>query len=582
MLNNKWLIFFNDIKFKFKPIVNIHTGETSGVEVLNFYSKNNLSDIDNLFNEAYKDGILFQLELRLLREKLKIFKKLKGSKNFRFLLTFDGRVFNLKDFHIKDILNILNSFDINLSNIYLNIPNLNCQHLNIYSFILFFKHYGIKVGIDNFGNGNSDLKLLYDIEPDFIRVDEFFITQIDKDFKKKLILSNLINLSHTLGIKVIAKNIQTKREFFLVKDLNFDFIEGKLITDELEEIAKVKNSYKVVKDLNSKNLRKKENLSDKKLIKSEIEKIEPITIEAQTIEIFHSFKKNSDRTFLPIIDLSYEPIGVIREKDLKEYVYSFYGKDLLLNKSIGKSLMDFTSKCSIVDINTDIEEILEIFSHDYSSEGIIITKESKYLGFLSAKSLIKILNEKNLNIARNQNPLTKLSGNNLINEYIEEVFENRKDTLLIYFDFDNFKPYNDKYGFRQGDRMILLFSELMQKEFTKYNSFLGHIGGDDFFMGLREIEFNDGVKVIKNLIDKFSANAKDFYSEEDRKKGFVVLKDREGNMKKFPLLGASAVIIYIREDSMICSLEEISDIIAKHKKASKNSPTKLAITSVRR
>ncbi len=574
MLNNKWLIFFNDIKFKFKPIVNIHTGATSGIEILNIYSKS------NLFDEAFNDGILFQLELRILREKLKIFKNLKDYKNINFFLSFDVRIFSLNDFNVKDIFKIINSFDMNLSNIYFNFPNLNCKNSDIYNFIFLFKHYGIKIGIDNFGNGVSDLKLLYDLEADFIRIDEFFINQIDKDFKKKLIVSNLINLAHILGVKVLAKNIQTKKEFLLIKDLNFDFIEGNLITKEVDNILELKENYEIIRELNVNNLRKKENLTDKKLIKNEIEKILPISIESPIVEVFNSFKKNSDRTFLPVIDLNYEPIGVIREKDLKEYVYSFYGKDLLLNKSIGKSLMDFTSKCSILDINTDIEEILEIFCNDYSSEGIIITKNTKYLGFLSAKALVKILNEKNLNIARNQNPLTKLAGNNLITEFIEKVFKNRENTILVYFDFDNFKPYNDKYGFRQGDRMILLFSELMQKEFAKYRSFLGHIGGDDFFIGIKGVKFEDGLSAIINLIEKFTSSARDFYSPEDRENNFVILKDREGNIKKFPLLSASAVVVYIRESSLKCSIEEVSEIIAKLKKPSKNSPTKLALASI--
>ena len=551
------------LKFKFKPIVNIYTGETYGIEVLN----------------NYKDTIFNKVTLQLVKKKLKLFKNLK---NLKFFLTLDYRFLQSKNFNMQDILKILNSFDINLNNIYLNIPNINCQNIDIYNYILMFKRYGIKVGIDNFGNGASDLKFLYEVEPDFIRIDEFFISQIDKDFKKKLILSNLINILHTLGVKVIAQNIQTKQEFFLIKDLNVDLIEGSLISPELNSISKVKDSYIVIKNLNRKDLRKKDKLSDKKLIKDKIKKITPLSIESPIVEIFNSFKKYRDRTFLPIIDISYEPIGMIRERDLKEYVYSYYGKDLLLNKSIGKSLIDFTSKCSIVDINTGLGEILEIFSNDYSSEGIIITKESKYLGFLSAKSLITILNEKNLNIARNQNPLTKLAGNNSIHDYIEDVFENREDVFLIYFDFDNFKPYNDKYAFRQGDRMILLFSELMQKELNKYKSFLGHIGGDDFFVGLRGVDYEEGLNIIKDILKKFQNSARNFYSDEDKKNNFVILKDREGNIKTFPLLTASAVIVYIKEDSLKCSIEEISDVIAKHKKISKYSPTKFAITSIRK
>ena len=72
----------------------------------------------------------------------------------------------------------------------------------------------------------------------------------------------------------------------------------------------------------------------------------------------------------------------------------------------------------MAEIHTPIEKILEIYSLNENIEGIIITNNQKYLGFLSAQSLLKVLNDKNLAIARDLNPLTKLPGNTLIHEYV--------------------------------------------------------------------------------------------------------------------------------------------------------------------
>jgi len=67
--------------------------------------------------------------------------------------------------------------------------------------------------------------------------------------------------------------------------------------------------------------------------------------------------------------------------------------------------------------------------------------------------------------------------------FISKDIENA--CVLVYFDFDNFKPYNDRYGFRQGDRTILLFSDILKKTSGANKFFAGHIGGDDFFAGFR-------------------------------------------------------------------------------------------------
>lgn len=82
----------------------------------------------------------------------------------------------------------------------------------------------------------------------------------------------------------------------------------------------------------------------------------------------------------------------------------------------------------------------------------------------------------------NQNPLTKLPGNNSIYQYISGLLEETElGHYLVYFDMNNFKAFNDKYGFRQGDRALLKFSEILGRFSGEF--FIAHIGGDDFLRG---------------------------------------------------------------------------------------------------
>jgi len=585
MLDNKWLLIVSRIKFKFKPIVNIYTGSTLIIEIKREYQNSDFKLLKKLIESSENQPLLFEIELRIFKNALEEFRKIcfyeEFYKNIKILFNFENNIFQCNVFNPEKIFNIINSLNLN-SHLYVMISTNSYLDSNLQNnCLMLIKKYGIKIGIDNFGSGFADIKAMYRLEPDFIRIDNFFINQIEQNHKKKLIIANLINTIHTLGIKVIADNISSKKEFYICKDLCFDLAGGELISGFINSIKDISEKYEIVNNLILKDKRKKDELIDKKLIKSETTNIEPISIESHIIEIFNSFRRNRDRTFLPVVDKNYDAIGLIREKDLKDYVYSLYGKELLLNRSIGKSLKDFTSKCSIVDVNTGIEEILEIFSNDYSSEGIIITKESKYLGFLTAKSLIKILNEKNLNIARNQNPLSKLPGNNIISNYLNEILKNNEVATVVYFDFDNFKPYNDIYGFRQGDRMILLFSELLQKNLLSYNSFIGHIGGDDFFAGLKGLSFEKAVEIIKSVALKFKRNAENFYNDKDKKNRYITSKDREGNVKIFDLITVSSVIVHIDTKESF-SIENISHIIANFKKEAKKSPDKVATIELKK
>lgn len=139
---------------------------------------------------------------------------------------------------------------------------------------------------------------------------------------------------------------------------------------------------------------------------------------------------------------------------------------------------------------------------------------------------------------------------------------------MCYFDLDNFKAFNDVYGFRNGDRVIQLFADLLKKNLPQY-VFKAHIGGDDFFVGFNYeegIKYETDLEKIKNLIGEFSNRAKDLYSKEDKNRGFVISEDRESNIKQFPLLAVSASVLVINKNTTRRTPDSINNILATQKK----------------
>ena len=185
------------------------------------------------------------------------------------------------------------------------------------------------------------------------------------------------------------------------------------------------------------------------------------------------------------------------------------------------------------------------------------------------ESWVTLSYKRNIEIATNQNPLTKLPGNNQIEKYIEKTLKkNQKNiTHIIYFDFNDFKPFNDIYGFRQGDRAILIFSELLQKRYPK-DSFIAHIGGDDFFVGLKDYEYKEVLNLTQEVQKEFKATAENIYRKIDKENGFILSKDRFNMERRFDLLSVSAAIIEINSKSNISNFDNTLNIL---KKASKGS-----------
>ncbi len=436
-----------------------------------------------------------------------------------------------------------------------------------------------KLALDDFGAGHASLPVLYALKPDIVKLDRFFITDVDEDQTKKVFLSNLVNMCHLMGIQVVAKGVEDIRDFYRCRDAGCDLVQGHLLAPPTTAIDTLVEEYPAVTELNTREQRGAG--GDVRLVEAQTTVMEPIRRGAPMTSVFDRFRKEKDRTFFPVVDETGEPLGLVRELDLKDYTYSLYGKDLISNKGLGRNLEAFISRCPTVDIGTKAEKILQVFSANADSEGLIITEDGKYKGFLTAPSLLRVINEKNLQAARDQNPLTKLPGNTLINEYIAEMLgDSSLPCTLAYIDFDFFKPFNDKYGFRQGDRAILLFAELLRSQIAAENTFVAHVGGDDFFAGFRNVRPAEAEESTRALVRRFEQDVASFYDEETRARGYVVAKDREGVERRMPLLSASAALVHLRPGHETRDIDAVSGLIARLKKDAKAAVGKLAAAEV--
>lgn len=590
-MDNKWRGIAHTLDYAFQPIVNVHNGICLGYEaLLRNYEQAGFNSIKDIFDAAFNEQVLFGFELALREKSLEKFMCLKNHQKAKLFFNIDNRVILMPDYSTGNTSQMLKRFGVLPSSICFEISERHefDSYPHVKTILNAYKRQFYKIAIDDFGTGYSGLQLLYHSDPDFIKIDRFFISGIEGDSKKKLFLAKVLSLAHILGIITIAEGVETEKEFFFCKEAGCDYVQGFFIQRPTANLDEICEKYDHITLINVQNKRQK--IYDHVLLQDQMEYLEPVCLHnSQTGQltdmstVFDNFRTNKNNTFFPVVNGHNEPIGLIRERELKEFVYSRYGKDLLLNKAAGKTLVDFIAKCPIAEINTKVEKILEYFSMDEFSEGVLLTENGIYIGFLSTRSLLKVLNEKNVAIARDQNPLTKLPGNTLINEFIEQALvDQEKKYIIAYFDFDYFKAFNDKYGFRQGDRAILLFSDILKITGTANRFFAGHIGGDDFFAGF--IISGDEIfqinSLIEYIINKFANDIISLYDSEDREKGYIISTDREGNIKQFPFMTVSASIINIPAEEINMTTEGLSLAIADLKKSAKHSETGMAFLTL--
>jgi diguanylate cyclase (GGDEF)-like protein len=566
----KWNEIINKLDYAFQPIIYSHTGKIYAVEALirGVQNIDGLNYIDDLFDLAFNDDYLYELDLHLREKAISKFSNI-DIKNLKLFYNLDNRIIYNKKYSQGNTAKILKRFNLDKNRICFELSEkgTSIEQNALSPMIQKYKDSGYSIAIDDFGIGVSGLKLLYFSEANVIKLDRFFITNIDQDSKKKLFCSSIIEMAHIMGMQVVAEGIESIKEFYTCKDIGADFIQGYLVQRPTQNIKEITNIYHNIVDIINNDKRANGNA----LIDEEfIDPVVALRDDTTLYNLFLHFKKATKNNFIPIIDESNNFLGTINENDIKKISYSQYGLSLAQNKSYSSSLIKYIKPALSVEISWGVDKILEIFNlQSNDSLGIFITQSAKYIGFINLNSLLTLSYKRNIEIATNQNPLTKLPGNNQIEKFIEKSLkENIKTTThIIYFDFNNFKPFNDIYGFRQGDRAILIFSELLQKHYPK-DSFIAHIGGDDFLVGLKNYEFEKVFELTQRIQDEFKNTAENIYSKKDKENGYIIGKDRFNMERKFNLLSVSAAIIEVNSESDISNFDSDLNIL---KKASKES-----------
>lgn len=213
----------------------------------------------------------------------------------------------------------------------------------------------------------------------------------------------------------------------------------------------------------------------------------------------------------------------------------------------------------------EIEHGLKQGATDYLTKPI-----SNHLLVTKINSLIKIFET-----MRNCSPLTGLPGNVSIKEYCEFLLNSHQSFSIVYMDLDNFKPFNDYYGYERGDEVLKAFAQTMKECKGDNKIFLGHIGGDDFIAVLEDDE--EAESFGRNVYRAFTQKVKQFYDQEHLNAGYIESQSRKGEVSRFPLMKVS-VGVTSTNNHPGATYHELTEFATECKSvAKKSSQTKIFV-----
>ncbi len=218
----------------------------------------------------------------------------------------------------------------------------------------------------------------------------------------------------------------------------------------------------------------------------------------------------------------------------------------------------------IVVISSEWEKEHRLKILEQSIEYFILKPIDREYFYYTVRNILNLLQNN-----RRISPLTGLPGNVQIQAEMKKRLLNKEQFAMFYFDLDNFKAYNDTYGFANGDEIIKFTARTIVENVHKMgteDSFIGHIGGDDFVAITGKTDYE---KICKNIISDFDTYVLGYYSDEDVQKGYIEVANRRGIIEQFPLTSISIGVVEITPGRFKNTLE-IGEVGAQVKHQAKS------------
>lgn len=291
---------------------------------------------------------------------------------------------------------------------------------------------------------------------------------------------------------------------------------------------------------------------------------EVVQLKQSAKEIYSILQERTEITEVAVVNDKEETVGLLTRTVLQEAFGGLYGYNLSMRKNACELMK---KDALIVDCNESVERVSKIAlqrEQDSLYDAIIVTEEGRYKGVVTVKELFETVIAIQVSRAENDNPLTGLPGNAIIDKYISKCLTYPEPFSIVYIDMDNFKAYNDAYGFHNGDAMIQTLARSLEIICTK-GEFLGHIGGDDFVI---IADYWEVLPLLEDITKHFQEGIISLYQKEDYDRGYIISKNRKGETEQFPIVTLSMAIITNRIKSLT-SWGEFSQELAKVKKESK-------------
>lgn len=352
----------------------------------------------------------------------------------------------------------------------------------------------------------------------------------------------IATVCNRIGITAIAEGVEREEECRLLRSTGIRYLQGYYLEAPNPEMTCNEKTF----NLPGTGMEDRRHNGEPCFIGDIAIPVEPISPDEQIINALKRFTARPELSSLPVVK-GHRVVGMLhRSRFIENHIIGRHGYGYSMNTY--KRIADIMENDFLIcESNTTFEELsrriqsrTSILKHD----DICVTQTGKYFGTVAISLLLSAITERHITLAKGCNPLSGLPGNDFIQREISLRLTQNMHFDVSYIDIDNFKPFNDHYGFEKGDLVIRKLASIITEVLSLYGAdsfnFAGHIGGDDFILVTRP---QISLQICEEVISRFKASLECFHGEKDMARGGYEARNRKGEIENFQLLSLSIGIV---------------------------------------
>lgn len=514
----------------FQPIVEVARREIHGYEALiRGPSETLLHAPQRLFEVALQTGRLVELDLLCRRIAIERFVAL-GLAGKLFLNVMPATLLE-RDFREGLTLGFLERAGLAPERVVIELtehhPILDYQAMR--QAMRHYRDMGFRVALDDLGAGHSSLRHWAELRPDIVKLDRHFISGIDTRPDKREFLRSLLDVARSLGCELIIEGVETAEEQRCLWELDrsLALMQGYYFARPSAEPPREMSALLPMHELPAS--------APRQTAGALMVAVPPVAPELPVAELAERFREEPGLRCVAVV-AQHRPVAVVRRHEFLTLFTNPYSHALYARRRVrdiaDRQMLGVRVDTSLEALSQRITDAGGLQQEDF----VIVNAEGRYLGMGNIIDLLREITTIQVRQARNANPLTGLPGNILIQESLAERLRQERAFVAVYADLDNFKAFNDCYGYAEGDRLILALSRLLLSHLSEAEDFLGHVGGDDFMLLLGGPRWRAS---CEQVLSDFAALVPDFYQPEHCAAGGLTCENRRGEPVFHPLVSLS-------------------------------------------